>query len=289
MKRTIAILVGVMTCITSYGGESALAIERSGYFYVVEGPLELDRLYRVDFDGTVTPIGREGQLAYPAVDNLIWNWGEKRLFGLDRTLRVWLEINPSTGRATSIGPLDVIIDGAITYNSIDGNIYMHTSGTDGFGVYSIDTDTAMSSFEFSLSGGGDLAHIVDTTGGITGFATTGDGLTLYNEPDYQRFIIGGDGGRRRVLMWNPKDDELYSTRKITNSTGVHNLYLINQVTGNETLLVSWELPISIYSITFVPDYSINIPICTNMDNDNDGDIDLMDYADFQNCMSGSKE
>ena len=63
---------------------------------------------------------------------------------------------------------------------------------------------------------------------------------------------------------------------------------MNQTTGNETLAANWELDLRLVAITFVPQ-APSEPTYAKMDADDDGDIDLTDFAAFQNCLSGPVE
>ena len=67
-------------------------------------------------------------------------------------------------------------------------------------------------------------------------------------------------------------------------------YELNQVTGDDTLLVEWDIgedSLLIGSITFVPGNPDPQPACTVMDADGDGAITLRDFAEFAACLDAS--
>ena len=87
---------------------------------------------------------------------------------------------------------------------------------------------------------------------------------------------------RHGMYWDSLSEKLYSIDLFTSNAGV---YEVNRITGNETLIVEWSLPFNVVNLAFVPQGDPPMH-CNLMDVDNDSDIDLEDYAAFQNCLTG---
>ncbi len=261
-----------------------VAVEPNGFFYALDRPDRADRLYRIDWDGTVTPIGEEGALGFPGVVGLAWDRNEHKLYGYDSTLDVWLIINTSTGRAEELGAFSLVFRD-MTFNANDGLIYAITQNE----IVFVEPSTGEATLLKNISGIAGITHVLVTTGGFDGlFFVSSSGLTLLVEPTWNSIWLAGNVRGSEALIWNPLTDELYSFVEPS-------FYLVNQVTGNQELMLTWDFgpgpsPISnIQALTFVPSDNPPLPECVLVDSDGDDDIDLTDFADFQNCFTGPFE
>ena len=81
---------------------SQVKVLPEGYFYAVPPIDQDDRLYRLDWEGTATPVGEEGALGWPAVTRIAWEPETGRLYGFDSQFSAWLSIDPITGRAVRV-------------------------------------------------------------------------------------------------------------------------------------------------------------------------------------------
>lgn len=250
-----------------------------GFFYAVHGPNLTDQLFRIEWDGTETAIGREGALGFPNVAGLVWDWEHNELYGFDTLLDVWLHINTESGVATSLGPFDISLTD-MTYSPFDGMVYGIYQGS----IYAINQFDG--SYELALQASSNFKTIAvgtDLSGGISGFVTTSSGLYVINWPDFDVIYFGGSAPQRKHLFWHP------STLQLINFQfgGTNRMFDVNLVSGNETeLLAEWNPTSLIYWVTFVPNQPPPAQACTVMDVDDDGDVDLLDYADWQNCFTG---
>ncbi len=280
MSRSVFIRTSLLTVLAS--GHAVLA--EGGFFYAIEPDNGADRVYRIDvdedFQPTVTPIGDEGSLGYPQVRGIVWDSDGERLLGFDTQFDVWLEIDTTTGAATVLGtfsraPFD------LTYNPNDGMVY----GLEGNSLWRIDPNTGEATLAVSSIATIGLAHVLDTTGGLDGlFTARASGLTLVAEPDFELIDFGGNVQGRRAMMWDPSTDTLYNY----SGGATHDWYVVNQVTGSEVLVAHWDLDITVLAITFVQTEPQPLT-CDRMDSDDDGDIDLIDFAAFQACFNGPLE
>lgn len=279
--RGLSLLVGLILRASAYaiGGEPSHRV-----FYALGPTGGEDRLYRIDLDenaeSTLTPIGAPGALGFPTVVAIAWDYEGERLYGFDRLFKNVIEIDPVTGIGAGLSTTDLTQVKDITFNPNDYLLYV----TNGGAVYSIEPGTGQTTQVIGGSTGEGLAHARDTVGGLDGLFTNlpgVPGLWFYPDPDFmQQFSLGGNIVNVNAMTWDPVSDTLYHVNSAGNA-----LYTVNQVTGNVTLLADWaNLGILVIGLTVVPG-----PIdesCTLMDTDRDGDIDLADYREWQNCFTG---
>ncbi|MBI4717158.1 MAG: hypothetical protein HY763_05080 [Planctomycetes bacterium] len=269
-------IVSLISAFTSLGGASPT----DSFFYVLEPPDRKDRVYRIDWNGTVTPIGAEGALGWSSVRQLVWDWEHGRLYGFDDQFDVWLEINPTSGAGTALGAF-TIEPTFLTYSPDDDMVYASNQ----FSIHRIDPRTGSHSQIANFSSFG-LAYIRATTGGLTGLATLEyTGLTIVRLPDLMPFRIGGGLVYPTALFWDPSNDILYQFNASDNNT----FYTINQVTGARTTTGSWNFgfnPLTVSSIAFVPAGGEPTLDCRPFDTDGDDDLDLADWAIMQDCFGG---
>jgi hypothetical protein len=254
-----------------------------GFFYAIERADGDDRLYRIDWDGEVTPIGSPGAFGFPAVQRIVWDKNDERLYGYESTFDIWVEIDTKTSRAMEIGPIDIPFPDDMTFNPNDSLVYAWA----GRALVAINPKTA--EWQEARPPGrsyAGLAHVLDSMRGLDGFFTKeSQGLVFLPEPNWNPIVIGGDCCDGQFMVWDEVGDRLLSIYRTSNEVLV---YEVNQVTGMPTLIAEWNLPIIIDSIDFVPQETRRNS-CLFLDTDDDGDIDLDDYAVFSECFTGPGE
>lgn len=252
-----------------------------GFFLAVEAPNGSGALLRIDLDGTVERIGSEGELGFPKIAQIVWDSDKERVLGYDSLLDVWLEIDPSTGRARALGELGAFTRETLdmTYNTNDGLIYA-LSGT----VFQIvpDTGDVIPAVDISTSGG--IAYTMNGLGGLSGYwSVNGTGLDFYTETNWTRTNVAGAGGSAvalRSLVSYPGTKTLYML------AAGNLIFVINTVTTNRSLMLDLgDLGTNLNSMVFVPGTPAGRS-CSVTDTDNDGDIDLFDFSAYQECFTG---
>ena len=258
-----------------------------GFFYAVQPPQGSDRLFRIEWDGTLTPIGEPGAFGFPSVEAIVWDQENEKLYGHETTFNILVEIDTQTSEATEVGPLD-IPGGDLrhwSFNVNDGLLYALVNGQ----LYAIDSASGSWNLVRDLRGSADqgLTHTLDAIRGLDGFYSVGagGGLFLVTEPDWATISLGGTvrSSGFDQLFWDASTDTLWHVK---NARPIQ-FYNVNQVTGDEELSIELpKLPFSpVFSLAFVSSESER-PDCSSMDTDDDGDIDLDDYTVFSECFTG---
>ncbi len=278
MKKLVCALALMVAAGTVSAGEP------KGYFYAIETTGASDRLYRIDWDGEVTPIGPIGGLGFPTIRDIVWDSNNEKLYGYDDGLYLWLRIDTVSGQATALGDLEFPTQKQ-TFNPLDGLIYAPQYDE----IFMIDPSSGAivddplvgaklpqmpRSMEFGYW----------TASRFPGFyyITNAGQFWFVRFADWSWFGIGSNFQARTQLIWDRNTSKLYQFR----AGSVNDFYEINQITGTEeeTPSVDWEIrDLDIRRIAFVPEEVASLQ-CVLLDDDGDGDIDLFDFANVQNCF-----
>ncbi len=306
------IMPAVAALAVAAGMGASISHGENSYFYAVDIPPlpEHPRLYRIQVDDayqveSATEI--EGH-PWPFIHGVVWDYEGERLFGFDGISNLWFQIDVEQGFAWGVGPGEFhTIFRGMTYNSDDGKAYGATyddgyiavDPSRGVGLHVAlyaPSETVLHGLVFIE----DVPNVPDdpapqTHSGLVTISENSNGrkvlmyierhllhegwgsasLTEYNDSLLPLAHFGSD----TTLMWNP------ASRMLLGYVGSQDdLYTIDLVSGNATLVAHWDLPFDIDGITIVPVEGS----CQYVDSDNDGDIDLLDFSAFQLCFNGSQ-
>ena len=89
---------GIIACLLAPAGG------QDSFFYAIEEVRGFERLWRIDLDGTMTPIGEN--TGFPSVTLVAWDSDRDALFGYDSEFAVLLELDTDSGQGQrTLSPL----------------------------------------------------------------------------------------------------------------------------------------------------------------------------------------
>lgn len=260
-----------------------------GTFFALAQPNGFDTLYIARLDGYSDRVGHIGDLGAPAIRDIWWNEAEQSLYGISAPQSDdWqlVRISPSTGVGTIVALLPTKPQlGAIAFNYNDSRTYWLSE--DGR-LHELEMKTGLS-FALGLipESGHTGINYCRTLSYVTEFSPPANysGLLTVCAQGNTRIIYGppwrhkqiGNVGIDYNLFWELSSGSLfyYSTTQ---------LFALNEVSGWQAC--TWRFDRSFLRMAFVPHEAYSSPRCEYTDSDYDGDIDLADFAHFQNCMTG---
>ncbi len=254
------------------------------YFYAIQE--SDDRLWRMETDGTTTPIGDESGIGFPEVRLL--GWDGTTLHGYDEFFHAFIEIDTTTGEGSLI---ELVVLGNDPFSDAtyhDGLYYINyypyiTSGI----IHTFDPVTYEQTVAFDMvPGGGPQLGIAygPSFAGRGFYVVTGSLLHVYLEPGYHDLRVGTTSvyDSPLELEWDASTATLYKYKGVPYN---QRLYTLDTITGEQTEIASDITP-QFRSIAIVVQSEETPLLCDFMDNNADGDIDLIDYATFQDCFTG---
>lgn len=269
---------------TAVGGSPYTPPESTGTFFALPQPNGFETLYRIDSNGYVDYVGKRGDLATPRPWNLVYDWTHERLYTTDVLTQTWVRVNPLTGRGTTLGPTGHYFPWQIAFCEQDGFVYGTTNENQLARIEPTTGATTIIADGYSFSS---VVCVKDFLGEYDGLIVNQGGtLVNYTLPALDRIEIGGQFRRGTDAMsWDPINRTLFGFDRPNNSIAQFNLY--NGADEFVFTIQHW-FP-SVISLVFVSGYFFPEPDCQRTDADLDTDIDLHDFANFQNCWTGPRE
>lgn len=258
--------------------------ESTGTFFALPFPNGFETLWRINSEGYVDHVGERGDLATPRPWNLVYDWTHERLYATDVLTRTWVRINPLTGRGTTLGPTGSYFPSQIAFCEQDGFVYGTTGENQ---LAKIDPNNGHTTV---IADGLSFQSVVC----VEGFLGEYDGLIVneggtlvnYTLPDLERIVIGGQFRRgTSMMLWDPVNKTLFGFDRDNNS-----IAQFDPSTGTDEFVFTVQqwFP-SPNVIVFASGDVFPWTTCQRTDSDIDGDIDLRDFGNYQNCWTGPHE
>lgn len=274
----------IMVFMTAAGSPPACEVELSDLFlYAVN--THTDALYRLSWAKPAEQLHPDGTIGWPAIDTIGWDSSEGRLYGYDRALGDWIEIDLNTGIGFQLANIQLPPNyGLGYYPTIRRFVYAQ-----GHAIMQLDPRTGESSELFHRTGiNFDMVVFVrDAVAHKNGLLTRGsNGWAFHAEPNYQSILLNADAQSAGCHRLFPAND--YTM--ILCDRG-HEAAILNKVSATTTVICSGPIQNAFAPMVLVEPFAIGppSPVCRYIDADSDGDIDLRDWADVQNCFGGPNE
>lgn len=273
---------GAESSMRRVGGNIFCTEEFPGWYFLGASDYN-DALYRWAIDEPARQVSPDGSLGWPHVNSLFWNPVTQTLYGADSELGTLLKIDTQTGVGFPIGVYDLAIDSSrlAWYPPLQKFIY--PKGEE-IRTYDPETQTSGPLARSLYSKFEALAYVRDGAAHLNGILACDDNAIVFlPEPNHHRMLIAlGCQGEH----WITSADHF----EVFAHHGAFSVVdRINKVSGTREYMCQISSGFSSSALVLVAPHEPPPPeVCHYNDADFDQDVDLSDWANFQNCFNGPR-